>query len=87
MSNTETVNAVTWGVFPGREVIQPTVVDPMSFMIWKDEAFDLWSSEWKTLYKNDTESAKLLDNIQESYYLVNLVENDFVNGDLFSLFS
>ena len=29
------VNAVTWGVFPGKEVIQPTVVDPQSFMVWK----------------------------------------------------
>lgn len=33
------VNAVTWGVFWGREIIQPTVVDHTSFMIWKDEAF------------------------------------------------
>lgn len=29
------VNAVTWGVFPAREVIQPTVVDPQSFLVWK----------------------------------------------------
>ena len=28
-------NAVTWGIFPGREIIQPTVVDPVSFMFWK----------------------------------------------------
>lgn len=28
-------NAVTWGIFPGREIIQPTVVDPISFMFWK----------------------------------------------------
>ena len=27
--------AVTWGVFPGKEIIQPTVVDPDSFLIWK----------------------------------------------------
>ncbi len=29
------VNAVTWGVFPAREVVQPTVVDPQSFLVWK----------------------------------------------------
>lgn len=28
-------NAVTWGIFPGREIIQPTVVDPVSFLSWK----------------------------------------------------
>lgn len=29
------VNAVTWGVFPGKEIIQPTVVDQDSFLVWK----------------------------------------------------
>jgi methylenetetrahydrofolate reductase (NADPH) len=28
-------NAVTWGIFPGREIVQPTVVDPVSFLYWK----------------------------------------------------
>lgn len=28
-------NAVTWGVFPGKEIVQPTVVDPISFLSWK----------------------------------------------------
>ncbi len=28
-------NAVTWGIFPGREIVQPTVADPVSFMYWK----------------------------------------------------
>ena len=27
--------AVTWGVFPGKEIMQPTVVDPISFNFWK----------------------------------------------------
>jgi len=27
--------AVTWGVFPGKEIVQPTVVDSVSFNIWK----------------------------------------------------
>ena len=30
--------AVTWGVFPGKEIIQPTVVDPISFESWKVRA-------------------------------------------------
>jgi methylenetetrahydrofolate reductase (NADPH) len=28
-------NAVTWGVFPGKEVVQPTIVEAISFMAWK----------------------------------------------------
>ena len=40
------VNAVTWGVFPGKEILQPTVVDSNTFLVWKDEAFALWKSQW-----------------------------------------
>lgn len=27
--------AVTWGVFPGKEIIQPTIVDIVSFQVWR----------------------------------------------------
>ena len=30
-------SAVTWGVFPNKEIKQPTVVDPQAFEVWKDE--------------------------------------------------
>ena len=33
---------MTWGVFPGQEIQQPTVVDAQAFLAWKDEAFALW---------------------------------------------
>lgn len=69
--------AVTWGVFPGREVLQPTVVDPVSFKVWKDEAFALWREQWGKLYPEGSPSRDLLTRISETYYLVNLVDNDF----------
>ena len=28
-------NAVTWGVYPGKEIIQPTIVETVSFLAWK----------------------------------------------------
>lgn len=68
---------MTWGVFPGREVLQPTVVDPVSFKVWKDEAFALWQEQWGKLYPEGSPSRDLLTRISESYYLVNLVDNDF----------
>lgn len=34
-NNSDGPNAVTWGVFPGKEVIQPTIVEAVSFMAWK----------------------------------------------------
>ena len=84
-SNIDTVNAVTWGVFPGKEIIQPTVVDPNSFPIWKDEAFDMWK-EWAELY-NDIKSQQIIEAIHDSYYLVNLVDNNYIQGDIFAPFT
>lgn len=81
------VNAVTWGAFPSKEIIQPTVVDSASFMIWKDEAFEIWSRSWAQLYPEGDSSKKLLEEVQNSYYLVSLVDNDYIHGDLFSVFT
>ncbi|CAH1773146.1 unnamed protein product [Owenia fusiformis] len=69
--------AVTWGVFPGREIIQPTVVDPIAFKHWKDEAFGLWQESWGHIYPDDSVSRKTIDFIHDNYYLVNLVDNEF----------
>ncbi|KAL7827499.1 hypothetical protein SRHO_G00332170 [Serrasalmus rhombeus] len=70
-------NAVTWGIFPGREIIQPTVVDPVSFMYWKDEAFALWIEQWGKLYEEESPSRMIIQYIHDNYFLVNLVDNDF----------
>ncbi|XP_043931178.1 methylenetetrahydrofolate reductase [Protopterus annectens] len=70
-------NAVTWGIFPGREIIQPTVVDPVSFMYWKDEAFALWIEQWAKLYEEESPSRMIIQYIHDNYYLINLVDNDF----------
>ncbi|CAI8029366.1 Methylenetetrahydrofolate reductase [Geodia barretti] len=61
--------AVTWGVFPGMEIIQPTVVDPVSFHIWKDEAFMLWGTHWASLYSPESTSHHIISHIQNTYYL------------------
>lgn len=70
-------NAVTWGIFPGREIIQPTVVDSVSFMYWKDEAFALWIEQWAKLYEEESPSRMIIQYIHDNYFLVNLVDNDF----------
>ena len=76
------VNAVTWGVFPGYEIVQPTIVDTQSFLIWKDEAFSLWIDDWANIYDVESESYKLLNEVYETHYLVNIVDNNFVDGDI-----
>lgn len=78
--------AVTWGVFPGREIAQPTIVEASSFMAWKDEAFELWS-QWGKLYDSGSDSEKLFANIRDNWFLVNVVDNDFTSSNkIFEIF-
>ncbi|KAJ3024151.1 hypothetical protein HKX48_005551 [Thoreauomyces humboldtii] len=69
-------NAVTWGVFPGQEILQPTIVDAASFMAWKDEAFELWNS-WALLYEAGTASNKVVQDFSDTWYLMNVVDNNY----------
>merc|ERR1712183_70520 len=73
--------AVTWGVFPGQEIVQPTIVDPLAFDDWRPEAFGLWVEQWGKLYDAESTSRKIIENISETYYLVNLVDIDFPKGN------
>ncbi|PCH36215.1 methylenetetrahydrofolate reduct [Wolfiporia cocos MD-104 SS10] len=69
-------NAVTWGVFPNKEIIQPTIVEAISFMAWKDEAYEL-GRQWSKYHEPGSTTDKLITDIMETYYLVNVVHNDF----------
>jgi methylenetetrahydrofolate reductase (NADPH) len=69
-------NAVTWGVFPGKEIVQPTIVEALSFMAWKDEAYEL-GKQWAAMYDNASASHKLISDLMETCLLVNVVHNDF----------
>jgi len=73
-------NAVTWGVFPGKEVIQPTIVEAISFMAWKDEAYEL-GYQWAKVYEAGSPSRKLISETMDNALLVNIVHNDFHDSD------
>merc|ERR1719454_2312037 len=77
------VTAVSWGVFPGQEIQQPTVVDAQAFLAWKDEAFALWDQFTTVLPEDNTAARAFVKEVQDSWYLVNCVDNNFLSGDLF----
>lgn len=80
----DTVTALTWGVFPHREIIQPTIFDPSTFLVWAEEAFSLWDSAWLNLYDFGSYSFELIENVRDTFYLVAIVDNDFMDdGKLF----
>ncbi|KAJ0295393.1 hypothetical protein COL5a_000666 [Colletotrichum fioriniae] len=73
-------NAVTWGVFPGKEIITPTIIEEVSFRAWAEEAFKIWG-EWAKVYGKGSESEALLERIGSEYWLVNIIHHDYVERD------
>ena len=49
-------------------------------ILLQDEAYALWKSQWRKLYEEESTSWKVIDEVCNTYYLVNLVDNDFVDG-------
>ena len=80
------VMCVTWGVFDGSLILQPTVVDSSAFEVWKDEAFQLWTAAWANIYPPDSQSRKVVQEMADNYWHVYMVDNDFVQGDLYQVF-
>ena len=72
-------NAVTWGIFPNREIVQPTIVETVSFLAWKDEAYRL-GEDWSKCYEAGSASRQLIANVTENWWLLNIVNNDFHEG-------
>ncbi|EEB06424.1 methylenetetrahydrofolate reductase Met11 [Schizosaccharomyces japonicus yFS275] len=74
----DSANAVTWGVFPGREIIQSTIIAPVSFQAWRDEAYSIWG-EWARLYPAGTPSHKLIQSCIDNCWLVSVIHHNFLD--------
>lgn len=79
-------NAVTWGVFPGKEIVQPTIVEAVSFLAWKDEFYRL-GQQWANCHPSTSPSRYVIEDVMDTWYLINIVHNNFqeTNG-IFPLF-
>lgn len=64
-------NALTWGIFAGREIIQPTITETISFLAWKDEAYRL-GEDWAKCHDATSPSRKLIQHVMDDRYLVNI---------------
>lgn len=73
------VCALTWGVFPNQEIVQPTIYDSDIFLIWKDEAFEKFE-EWARVYNKEEEisSKDFILKAKEELFLMTIVDNDFI---------
>jgi methylenetetrahydrofolate reductase (NADPH) len=75
-SNTakDSVTALTWGVFPGREIVQPTIHSTAAFVAWVEEAFSLWEAA----FDNGVAIPPIITEIRQNWVLLNVVDNDFI---------
>lgn len=78
------VHAVTWGMFPGKEIATATMVEAVSFRTWVEEAFGLWA-EWVRVVgesgKEGAANAKdFLSSCADDIVLVNVIGHEFRDG-------
>lgn len=79
-------NAVTWGVFPGKEIVQPTIVETVSFLAWKDEFYRL-GQDWANCHASTSPARYVIGDLIDNWYLLNIVHNDFhVTSGIFPIF-
>jgi methylenetetrahydrofolate reductase (NADPH) len=64
-------NAVTWGVFPGKEIVQPTIVETVSFLAWKDEFYRL-GQDWANCHSSVSPSRYVIEDVMDTWCLVNI---------------
>jgi len=64
-------NAVTWGVFPGKEIVQPTIVETISFLAWKDEFYRL-GQQWANCHGAASPSRFVIQDVVDTWYLLNI---------------
>lgn len=83
VAGTTKTTAVAWGVFPGAEVKQPLVSSADSFKVWAKEAFGLWSM-WVDVLEAGSPGRAVLEDIQKSWVLVSVVEENYQAGNVFS---
>ncbi|KAF2646556.1 methylenetetrahydrofolate reductase-like protein [Massarina eburnea CBS 473.64] len=74
------VNPVTWGTFIGKEIVTPTIIEGVSFRSWCEEAYSIWR-EWRRIYPTKSASSKLLGQLRQDMWLVNVIWGDYVDGD------
>ena len=73
------VSAVTWGVFRGKEIISPTIIEGESFKAWGEEAYSIWS-EWRRCFPRGCDEEKLLERLRLDSVLVNIVGQNYIGG-------
>lgn len=72
-------DVVTWGVFRGREIITPTIIEEASFRAWGEEAFRIWD-QWRQVFPPNSATERTLRDVKDDVYLVCVVGHKYGAG-------
>ena len=72
-------NAVTWGAFPGKEIITPTIIEEVSFRAWAEEAFGIWA-EWGRVYTGErgSKTRQVIEGVRNDVWLINVIHHGYL---------
>ncbi|RPA87089.1 MTHFR-domain-containing protein [Ascobolus immersus RN42] len=71
------MNSVTWGCFPGKEIVSTTIIEEQSFQSWAEEAFGIWK-EWAYVFPPKSATREFLFKTVEETVLVNVICHDYM---------
>ena len=77
--SSESVHAVTWGSFVGKEIVTATMVEQVNFRQWAEEAFFRWE-QWSCVVLQK-ESRNFLQRQREDLWLVNVIGHGYRSGE------
>ena len=77
----DAVHAVTWGSFPGKEIVSTTIIEAMSFRAWADEAFGIWR-EWERCHAPGSRAREVLKECGDQLWLVNVIGHVYQEPDM-----
>ncbi len=56
------------------------------FAFAQEECFSLWLRHWAEIYEEDSPSRDVIHEAHNSLFLVAVVDDDFIRGDIFGFF-
>ena len=90
-------NAVTWGVFPGQEIVQTTIIERESFLAWKvcapshemterelmplQDAAFSLWADWVSAYTPQSPERELLECVRRERWLISIVHHDYIRAE------
>ena len=52
----------------------------------QEECFSLWLTQWASIYEEESPSRELIESIHGSFFLVAVVDDNYIDGDIFAFF-